>query len=194
MNVSCARVNASKGGRVLTAFAFRSPSGREYPLSVSFWRSATESVAEAFELQDDPEKWCNPNAITAVVWLGDTCDTETRNVIVAVDGLSALEQTANSAPRKSAKNASTYENSDVVSLRTGLPGRPTLKHIILAELDRRIVSKSLAPKISAEALSLVEWFVGRHEDLACPAQTTVENAIRTRYWAAREALTIPPQN
>jgi hypothetical protein len=65
--------------------------------------------------------------------------------------------------------------------RTGLPGRPTIRHLILDELRRRITAGEFHPTISAEAQALRQWTISNHSEVSAPSDKSIENLIRPLY-------------
>lgn len=70
---------------------------------------------------------------------------------------------------------------------TGAPGRPSSKHLVMAEFNRRAQAGDTKGKLSQEADALLCWFSSRPDfaELAPMAKGTIENAIRD---AHREAV------
>jgi hypothetical protein len=62
--------------------------------------------------------------------------------------------------------------------RSGLGGRPTMKHLIMAEFERRLASGETLASLKAEATELCKWSVRTHPDGPSPTSGTVENHIR----------------
>lgn len=71
--------------------------------------------------------------------------------------------------------------------QTGLPGRPSSRHLWTAEFRARISRGTLCDTLDAEAEALVSWLSGQHPDVARPTPKTVKNAIRQDYRAAQSA-------
>ena len=69
--------------------------------------------------------------------------------------------------------------------RTGLPGRPTIKHLIEQEFRRRADNGELCPTLKAEAQALCDWAARNHPEAPIPKSKTVMNDIRDAY---REAM------
>jgi hypothetical protein len=65
--------------------------------------------------------------------------------------------------------------------RTGLPGRPSIAHLILAELRRRFAAGEFNPTISAEAQALRQWTISNHPEVSAPIDKSIENLIRPLY-------------
>ncbi|MFN8831657.1 MAG: hypothetical protein ACK5W0_17565 [Labrys sp. (in: a-proteobacteria)] len=70
---------------------------------------------------------------------------------------------------------------------SGLPGRPTSKHLIDAEFMRRAEAGEMASKITDEANALVEWLRIHHPDAQVPTTKTVRNNLAARFRAATNA-------
>jgi hypothetical protein len=69
----------------------------------------------------------------------------------------------------------------IEAVRTGTAGRPTSKHLALAEMTARHSRGELAPKLAAEARELVEWLKEKCEGSPVPTAYSLENSIRTEY-------------
>jgi hypothetical protein len=65
--------------------------------------------------------------------------------------------------------------------KTGTPGRPSSKHLIMGELKKRAADKYLEPKLSQQAAALVEWLHREHRDAPQLTKLSCENAIRDAY-------------
>jgi hypothetical protein len=65
--------------------------------------------------------------------------------------------------------------------RTGLPGRPTIGHLIEAKLRRRIAAGEFNPTIKAEAEALREWAISTHPNAPAPTPKAIQNLIRDLY-------------
>ncbi len=72
--------------------------------------------------------------------------------------------------------------SDADPYRTGFPGRPTIAHLLVAELRRRAEAGLLAPNLAAQALALQEWASETHSTASTPNLKTIENCIRQLFW------------
>ncbi|MCP3994915.1 MAG: hypothetical protein GY722_07605 [bacterium] len=77
--------------------------------------------------------------------------------------------------------------------RTGAPGRPGSKHLILAEFERRMADGSLEPTVREQGEDLAEWLLREHPAAAPIKPKTAENAIRALYRSARRAQQQGPQ-
>jgi hypothetical protein len=66
-------------------------------------------------------------------------------------------------------------------LRTGAPGRPTSRHLILAELERRALAGIMDAKVGAEARALAAWLKETHPQYPPTTASTAENIIRDRH-------------
>jgi hypothetical protein len=69
--------------------------------------------------------------------------------------------------------------------RTGLPGRPTIKHLIEHEFRRRADNGELCPTLKAKAQALCDWAARNHPEAPRSRSKTVMNYIREAY---REAM------
>jgi len=64
---------------------------------------------------------------------------------------------------------------------SGMPGRPSAKHLYLAKLERRAESKQTLSTVSGEAKALYDWMETEYPNLNRGAVRTIENSIRERY-------------
>jgi hypothetical protein len=72
--------------------------------------------------------------------------------------------------------------------RTGMPGHPTSKHLVIDEFRRRAAEGQLEATVAAEAKLLAEW-LGREHPRAAPAtHRTIENQIRGEYRRLRNRM------
>ena len=60
----------------------------------------------------------------------------------------------------------------------GFPGRPSIKHLILAELKRRAEAGETLPAVGKEAQALHEWAAEHHPQAQTPGIGAIENFIR----------------
>lgn len=65
--------------------------------------------------------------------------------------------------------------------RSGMPGQPTSKHLILEELEARARRGALAPGVGKEARQLGEWLIKEHPNAPQPYDRTIERIISKRY-------------
>jgi hypothetical protein len=65
--------------------------------------------------------------------------------------------------------------------RSGTPGRPTSKHLIEAEFDRRISAGSVANKLPDESKYLEKWLTHTHPKEPRLSWKTIRNIIRTKF-------------
>ena len=73
------------------------------------------------------------------------------------------------------------DKGEAARYRTGAPGRPGSKHIVLKEFMRRAKRGDAEETIAAESHVLSDWLREKHP-LAHPiTPRTVENAIRVEY-------------
>jgi hypothetical protein len=73
------------------------------------------------------------------------------------------------------------EIPDKTLSHTGLPGHPSARQLVEAELDRRINSKEpLSESKTAEAESLSKWLANKNPTLPHITKKTIENAYRTK--------------
>lgn len=69
--------------------------------------------------------------------------------------------------------------------RSGVPGRPTSAHLVLAEMKRRSSQGSLETSLAAESRFLSNWLARHHADMPQAKPKAVQEAIRGRYWELR---------
>jgi hypothetical protein len=62
--------------------------------------------------------------------------------------------------------------------RSGLPGRTTAKHKIVAEFRRRLASKEALPSLAAEARELDHWLIRAYPEAPRTSARTIENQLR----------------
>ena len=72
--------------------------------------------------------------------------------------------------------------------RTGLPGKPTIKHLMLAEFSKRVEKGTFELKLEDEAEALCNWAKNKHPKAPRPKPPSVRNAIRDEYQKAKSAL------
>jgi hypothetical protein len=73
----------------------------------------------------------------------------------------------------------------VVTYETGLSGRQTSKHLIMAEFERRRDAYELAGTLGDEATYLAEWLRRTHPAAAPAVTGTIENHIRGAFRQAQ---------
>ena len=64
---------------------------------------------------------------------------------------------------------------------TRLPGRPSIRHLIIKEFERRAGEGETEPDLPDEAAALYEWAEREHPRFPTPTQKTIENHIRAPY-------------
>lgn len=69
--------------------------------------------------------------------------------------------------------------------RTGLAGRPTIKHLIEHQFRREAEAGVVAASLRAQAEHLLNWARETHPTAAPPSVTTIENHVRQLYWSHR---------
>jgi hypothetical protein len=69
--------------------------------------------------------------------------------------------------------------------RTGGQGRPTSRHLVEMEFQRRAMAREVADTLKAEAQVLSAWLTRTHVRLAQMTPKTVENCIRKPYKLAK---------
>jgi hypothetical protein len=65
--------------------------------------------------------------------------------------------------------------------RTGLQGRPTIKHLIEHEFERRAAAGETLPTLFAEARALRDWVIKEHPKAPLPTAKTITNNLRAAY-------------
>ena len=75
--------------------------------------------------------------------------------------------------------------------RTGSPGRPTIKHKILDEFQKRVGLNTFHLTLASEAEELRKWAKKEHPDAPCPTLKTIENLIRDEHRRAKTAPKCP---
>lgn len=81
----------------------------------------------------------------------------------------------------SAAAATTSQQQKIDQRRTGLPGRPTIKHLIVQELRRRVAAGTFEGTLDAEAQALAEWAKAAYSEAPPPTWKTIRNQIRATY-------------
>lgn len=72
----------------------------------------------------------------------------------------------------------TKKEVSVEQYRTGMPGRPSIKHLLIPEMTRRFEAGDWSPVLAQEARELREWAAENHSSAPTPTKKSVENAIR----------------
>jgi hypothetical protein len=66
--------------------------------------------------------------------------------------------------------------------RTELPGRPSIKNLILCELERRARDGQMLGTVTSESKALATWAAANHPDApSLPTARTIENLIRMKF-------------
>lgn len=68
----------------------------------------------------------------------------------------------------------------------GFPGRPTIAHLVLAELDRRASDGRLEANLAKQAVAMQQWAADNHPEVRTPTLKTLENSIRHRFMELRK--------
>jgi hypothetical protein len=105
--------------------------------------------------------------------------SDTATVLFNRDDLQRLITEINEGDIPPAVPVVTTEHAD--RYHTGLPGRPTIGHLIEAELRRRITAGECQATVTAEAQALREWAISTHPDAPAATAGTIENLIRSPY-------------
>ena len=78
-----------------------------------------------------------------------------------------------------------HQSIGLVSDRTGEQGRPSSRHIVVAEFQRRVETGGLCSTLGAEARWLSDWLASNYPALAPMTRKTVENRIRDDFRVAK---------
>ena len=107
---------------------------------------------------------------------------EMQNIMVSRAAFEAwaVGTTNNRADRRLEKS-DVANNGPADQYKTGLAGRPTIKHHILAKLRRRAEAGETADTNKEEAEALREWAAKKHPEAPTPAQGTTQNHIRIAF-------------
>jgi hypothetical protein len=62
--------------------------------------------------------------------------------------------------------------------RSGMPGRTTAKHKIVAEFQRRVASNEALPSLAAESRELGQWLFRAYPEAPATSARTIENQLR----------------
>jgi hypothetical protein len=73
------------------------------------------------------------------------------------------------------------------AVRSGLPGRPTSRHLYLKKLSARFEAGELASSLRGEATFLKGWLEEAHPDAPSNGVSAIENLIREKYKQFRDA-------
>jgi hypothetical protein len=68
--------------------------------------------------------------------------------------------------------------SELDPFRSGMPGRTTAKHKIVAEFERRVSSNEALPSLAAEARELRSWLLRAYPGAPRTSAKTIENQLR----------------
>ena len=102
--------------------------------------------------------------------------------------LAAAEPRSQATDDKPIELADTSTATDTPKLdpyRTGLPGRPTIKHFILDEFQNRVAKKTFDLTLLGEAEELHNWAEKTHPDAARPTVKSILNMIRDEHRRAK---------
>jgi hypothetical protein len=69
--------------------------------------------------------------------------------------------------------------------RSGAPGRPSGRHLVENEFERRMAGNLCEASLSKEAEALAEWYRREHPDAPRLLPTSIENQIRNQHRAWR---------
>jgi hypothetical protein len=70
-------------------------------------------------------------------------------------------------------------------VRSGLPGKPTSKHLYLEKLTARIKVGEVAPSLQGEATFLRDWLEKTYPDAPSSGLSAIKNNIRASYNEAK---------
>ena len=70
---------------------------------------------------------------------------------------------------------------NVLTTQTGVAGRPTSRHLVEPEFERRIANCGLEVTVGAEARVLADWLLRTHPQAAPMTAGTIETLIRARF-------------
>jgi hypothetical protein len=71
---------------------------------------------------------------------------------------------------------------------SGMPGRPTSRHLYEAELERRHTTGEMLPAVGQEAEALLAWLKSSHPNLAAGRPRSIENNIRDQHRALKARM------
>jgi hypothetical protein len=109
----------------------------------------------------------------------DLIQTDTATVLVNANDLQQLITAISDGDIPPAAPVVTTEQAD--RYRTGLPGRPTIAHLIEAKLRQRIAAGECEATLSAETRALRQWAISTHPNAPPPSTGAIENRIRSPY-------------
>ncbi len=72
-------------------------------------------------------------------------------------------------------------------ISSGMPGRPSAKHLYLKELQNRVAQRNLEDTLSNQAKVLLQWMNGTYPEINPGTLGTVRNNIRATYNRAKAA-------
>ncbi len=78
--------------------------------------------------------------------------------------------------------------AELARYRTGVPGRPGSRHLVLEEFRKRAAASSLEGTLAGEARAIVAWLHANHPNAHPLTQKSAENLLREEYRAARQSL------
>ena len=159
---------AAKAGKPLDQFIFDILMARVWTQLklFEFCHGAPREPKPEFEAAF--QEFAEPEAAAGDAGLSPTAGDETKPAAPATDLTASLD--SNKSPK----------------IHTGCPGRPTARHLFMAELRRRDEAGEKCSTIGAEAAALREWLINVHPDIAAPTARSIENAIRPEFRRANE--------
>jgi hypothetical protein len=194
-----------------SSFVTGIPTGTTYPSSVialtaaeqaiidassRFWQSplvadlrAGRLIVEA-ERRDEQGSWsAAPTPLSRAFWQIEMFSVEReRALLIHYAGRRERHYFANPMvrdPQQEIAEPSTPEMR--AKTYSGTQGRPSAKHLYIAEMKRRSEAGTLKPSIGKEVQELLAWFVEKHSDLNPGTPRSIENSIRSDYHALKAA-------
>jgi len=98
-----------------------------------------------------------------------------------------LDKTEHRPPKPLLGLLKLSDGSKTPATHSGMPGRPSAKHLYQNELKRRIRAGILEDNLTAEARALHAWMKQNHTDLNSGTMETIRNNIRSYYNTAKAA-------
>jgi hypothetical protein len=83
------------------------------------------------------------------------------------------------APQRNAETADSYES--------GLPGRRSIAHLLLAEMEQRAKRGQLCLSLREEAQALLDWAANAHPNAPRVTLKTIENSCRAKFRSLKTA-------
>lgn len=140
-----------------------------------------------------PKVSSEPEIISRHLWSGLSPkfeDSSAQSDDIRVVGIRIYTREEIELLRAAESQVSTGPSTD--PYKTGLPGRQTIRHLILAEFERLAASGQMEQTIAGQARSLRAWAAATHPGAPTPSVGTIENHIREAYNAAKTRTTKSP--